>query len=77
MKLKCVIKNVNVNVVIIFIVCDAKASILKKRKNPTVAWKFVHIVIILKMSWIKEMRRQKPKSHDCSLQIPCEIQTVM
>ena len=25
----------------------------------------------------KGMRRQKPKSHDCSLQIPCEIQTDM
>ena len=54
MKLKCVIKNVNVNVVIIFTVCDAKASIIRKRKNPTVAWKFVHIVVILKMSWKKE-----------------------
>ena len=29
-----------------FIVCDAKASILKKRQNPTVAWKFLHIVVI-------------------------------
>ena len=48
MKLKCVIKNVNVNVVIIFIACDAKASILRKIQNPTVAWKFVHIAIILK-----------------------------
>ena len=45
----------NVNIVIeFFIVCDAKASILKKRKNPVVAWKFVHIVVILKMSWKKE-----------------------
>ena len=35
--LKYVIKNVNVNDVIIFIVCDAKASILRKRQNPTVA----------------------------------------
>ena len=50
MILKYVIKNVNVNVVIIFIMCDAKASILRKRQNPTVAWKFVYIVVILKMS---------------------------
>ena len=48
MILKYVIKNVNVNDVIIFIVCDAKASLLKKRQSPTVAWKFVHIAIILK-----------------------------
>ena len=51
MVLKCITKNVNI---FVYIVCDAKASILRKRKNPTVAWKFVHIVIILKMSWIKE-----------------------
>ena len=48
MKLKCVTENLNVNVVIkFFIVCDALASILKEKKNPTVAWKFVHIITIL------------------------------
>ena len=76
--MKYVIKNVNVNVVInFFIVFDAKASILRKRQNPTITWKFVHIVVILKNELEKGKRRQKPKSHDCSLQIPCEIQTVM
>ena len=51
MVLKCITDNVNI---FVYIVCDAKESILKKRQNATVAWKFVHIVVILKMSWIKE-----------------------
>ena len=50
--MKCVTENVNIFV--IYIVCDAKVSILRKRQNPTVTWKFVHIGIILKLSWIKE-----------------------
>ena len=52
--MKCVTENVNVNVEINFFLhfCDAKASIQRKKKNPIVTLKFVHIVIFL-MSWTK------------------------
>ena len=51
MVLKCITENVNI---FVYIVCDAKESILRKRQNPTAAWKFVDVVIILTMRWIKE-----------------------
>ena len=74
MVLKCITKNVNI---FFYIAWDAKANILRKRQNPTVGWKFVHIVVFLKNELDKGIRRQKPKSHECSLQILYEIQTVM
>ena len=74
MELKCVTENVNI---FVYIVCDAKASILRKRKkNPTIILKFVHIVIFFN-ELDKESRSQKSKSHGRSLKIPCGIQTVM
>ena len=75
MELRCIIeKNANVN---IFYCLWCKGKYPKEKKNPNVTLKFLHIVMSFLNDLDKGMRRQKPKSHGCSLQIPCEIQTVM
>ena len=57
-ELKCVTENVNI-FCLYCLWCKGKYP--KEKKNPTVAWKFVHIIIIFKLSWIKEWEDRSQK----------------
>ena len=75
-KLKCVIKNVNVNVVIIFYCLWCKGKSPEENKYPTIMLNW-YLQLYFLNERIKEMRTQKAKRHGCPFRIPSGIQTTM
>ena len=69
MKFIYVTKNVNLNVVINFLLFVMHWQVSGGKHNPTVILKLAHIVIFFN-ELVKEIRRQKEKSQGYSLQIP-------
>ena len=72
--LKCVTENVNI-FVLYWLWCKGKYP--KEKKKSHCSMEICTYCYNFKNELDKGIRRQKPKSHDYSLQILCEIQTVM
>ena len=69
--MKCVTENVNVNVVINFLLFLMHWKVSgRKKKTPTVVLKLMHIVIFFLNERVKEMRRQKAKRRGYPFGIP-------